>query len=228
MNISLKNTGNLDGTDTIVILSQNDNSPVMPVSSSVYIGDFPKNAVIPVNYKVSISKDATASAYPVNLTVTYKDASGTLLTSDPVIIGVPVKGKIDFSVVSPPAVFNPGTKKTMSVTYKNTGSATAYSAQARIITVDPFTTTDDTSYLGDMAPGDTQTARFEITVDGSATIKDYALDSEVKYRDALDNDQVSDRVKVPVQVTPVSGIMLLLTRTVYFSSPLSSSRSFTS
>jgi hypothetical protein len=143
--------------------------------------------------------------------VTYKNKDGDLLTSDPVIIGVPVAGKIDFAVVSPPAVFNPGTKKTLSVTYRNTGSATAYSAEARIIAVDHFTTTDDTSYLGDMAPGSLQTAHFEITVDGSAAIKEYAPDSEIKYRDALDNDQVSDRVKVPIQVTPLSGLALLLT-----------------
>ena len=31
-------------------------------------------------------------------------------------------------------------------------------------------------------------------------VKDYALDSEVRYRDSLDNSQISDTVKVPVTV----------------------------
>jgi hypothetical protein len=96
------------------------------------------------------------------------------------------------------------------VTYQNTGSATAYGAEARIITVDPFTTNDDTSYLGDLAPGETNTARFEITVSSSATIKEYALDSEIKFRDALNNDQISDRIKVPIEVVGISGIGWLL------------------
>jgi hypothetical protein len=211
LNLSVTNRGHEDGRDAVVKLTQNGNSPVVPVASSVYIGDFPKNAVIPLTYKVMVSTDAVASRYPVNLTVTYKNKEGDILTSDPITIGVPVGGKIDFSVVSPPVVFNPGTKKTMEVTYKNTGSATVYGAQARIITVDPFTTNDDTSYLGDMVPGDTKTARFDVTVDAAATIKDYALDSEVKYRGSLDDDQVSDRIKVPVEVVGVSGIRLLLT-----------------
>jgi hypothetical protein len=211
LNMSVTNRGNEDGRDAVVKLTQNGNSPVVPVASSVYIGDFPKNAVIPLSYKVMVSKDAVASRYPVNLTVTYKNIDGDILTSDPITIGVAVDGRIDFSVVSPTAVFNPGTEKTMEVTYENTGSAMVYGAQARIITVDPFTTNDDSSYLGDMAPGDTKTARFDVTVDASATIKDYALDSEVRYRGALNDDQVSDRIKVPVEVVGVSGIGLLLT-----------------
>jgi hypothetical protein len=211
LNLSVTNKGNEDGRDAVVKLTQNGNSPVVPVAGSVYIGDFPKNAVVPLNYKVMVSNDAVASRYPVNLTVTYENKEGDILTSDPITIGVPVGGKIDFSVTSPPVVFNPGVKKIMEVTYKNTGSATVYGAQARVITMDPFTTSDDTSYLGDMAPNDTKIARFDVTVDAAATLKDYALDSEVKYRGALNDDQVSDRIKVPVEVVGVSGIMLLLT-----------------
>jgi len=40
------------------------------------------------------------------------------------------------------------------VQYQNTGGATAYNAQARISAVDPFTSNDDTAFLGTMAPGD--------------------------------------------------------------------------
>ena len=210
LNISLKNIGNLNGTEATVQLLGNGNSPVVPVASSVYIGDFPKDSVIQLNYTVSVSKDAIATSYPVNLTVTYQNADGTRLTSDPLVIGVPVSGKIDFTVVSPPPQVNPGTKKTIAVSYRNSGTATVYGAEAHLFTTDPFTTTDDTWYLGDMAPGDTRNAYFDITVNSDGTLKDYALDSEIKYRDALNNDQVSDRVRVPIQIVGLSGIMLII------------------
>ncbi|HTY15525.1 MAG TPA: S-layer protein [Methanoregulaceae archaeon] len=210
LNISLKNIGNLNGTEATVQLLQNGNSPVMPVASSVYIGDFPTNAVIQLNYTVSVSKNAIATSYPVNLTVTYQNADGTRLTSDPLVIGVPVFGKIDFTVVSPTPQVNPGSKKTIMVSYRNAGTATVYGAEAHLFTVDPFTTTDDVSYLGDMAPGDTRDAFFDLTVNSDATVKDYALDSEIRYRDVLNNNQVSDRVKVPIQVVGLSGVMLII------------------
>ncbi|MEN6340954.1 MAG: S-layer protein, partial [Methanospirillum sp.] len=42
----------------------------------------------------------------------------------------------------------------------------------------------------------------------AATAKQYGLDSEVRYRDALDNSQISDTMKVPVTVTASSGGLL--------------------
>jgi hypothetical protein len=51
-----------------------------------------------------------------------------------------------------------------------------------------------------VAPGETRDASFEISLDKSATIKEYALDSEVRYRDALDNSLISDPMKVRIVV----------------------------
>jgi hypothetical protein len=69
---------------------------------------------------------------------------------------------------------------------------------ARIRSVDPFTSNDDTAFLGTIEPGETREASFEISVDKSATIKEYALDSEVRYRDSLDNSLISDPMKVRI------------------------------
>ena len=204
LNISLKNNGNEDGRESIVKLVQNGNSPVVPIASNVYIGDFPKNSTIPLQYKVSVSRDAEAISYPVNISVTYKNRDGDIVTSDTVTFGVPVGGKIAFTVVSPPVQMSPGERKVIAVTYRNTGTTGVNSAQARIFTVDPFTSSDDTSYLGDLAPGMEKAAHFDITADPGATVKEYGLDSEIMYRDALNNDQVSDRVKLTVEVAPSS------------------------
>ncbi len=99
----------------------------------------------------------------------------------------------------------------IEVTYKNTGSGTAYSAQARISAVDPFTSNDDTAFLGDLGPGETAGARYEVSVDESATAKEYGLDSEIRYRDSLGNSQISDTMKVMVAVEePSPGMTILL------------------
>lgn len=210
VHLTLKNIGNEDGTGAVVVLSPAGNSPVQPVGGSVYIGDFPMKSTIDLKYKIAVSNNAEPGTYPVNVTVNYKNQDGVFVTSAPAVTGIPVKGKIRFTVVSPPDTVNPGTQDVLEVTYKNTGSAPVYGAQARIFTQDPFTTSDDMSYLGDMAIGDTKTARFKVTVNQKATIKEYALDSEIRYRDALDNDQVSDRIRVPVSVVSLTGIMALL------------------
>ena len=62
-----------------------------------------------------------------------------------------------------------------------------------------------------MKPGETATARYTINAAADAGVKEYALDTEIRYRDALDNSQISDTFKVPVNVVgkPASAGMLL-------------------
>jgi hypothetical protein len=112
---------------------------------------------------------------------------------------------------------NPGNKKIISVEYKNTGETTIYSAQSRISAVDPFTSNDDIAYLGDLKPGESVVASYEMSVDRSATIKEYGLDSEIRYRDALDNTYISDTMKVKINVTSSAGMTAVLSNPVYLS-----------
>jgi hypothetical protein len=205
VNLKVLNTGYEDAESAIIKISRNGNSPLIPTDSSVYIGDFPRNGTVDCRFKVSVSRDATSQTYPLDVFVVYKDHEGDTRTSDPVTVGIPVGGKISFEVASEHGAVTPGQKKVIEVEYRNIGDATAYNAQARISAVDPFTSNDDTAYLGDLAPGQTVIARYEVSVDSSATLKEYGLDSEIRYRDALDNSQISDTMKVRVKVVEGSG-----------------------
>jgi hypothetical protein len=217
LNMKIKNTGSEDGTKAIVKILRNGNSPIVPTDSSVYIGDFPSGSIAECRYKVSISGDAERQTYPVDVVVVYKNNEGDFITSRNDTVGIPVGGKVDFMVISPPAEMNPGNKKIISVEYKNTGETTIYSAQSRISAVDPFTSNDDIAYLGDLKPGESAVASYEVSVDRSATIKEYGLDSEIRYRDALDNTYISDTMKVKINVNSSAGMTAVLSNPVYLS-----------
>jgi hypothetical protein len=206
LTMEVTNKGSEDGKDAVVRISRNGNSPVIPVDTSVYVGDFTQNASMQIRYKIAVSRDAEAQMYPLDMMVTYKNTEGDTVSSDIQTIGVPVGGKIDFAVTSPAWSMTPGGKSVLEVQFRNTGAATAYSAQARISATDPFTSNDDTAFLGDIAPGETATARFEITTDKAATEKEYGLDSELRYRDMLGNSQISDTMKVRINVASSTGI----------------------
>jgi len=217
LNMKIKNTGSEDGTKAIVKILRNGNSPIVPTDSSVYIGDFPSGSIAECRYKVSISSDAERQTYPVDVIVVYKNKEGDFVTSRSDTVGIPIGGKVDFLVISPPAEMNPGNKKIISVEYKNTGETTIYSAQSRISAVDPFTSNDDIAYLGDLKPGESAIASYEVSVDRSATIKEYGLDSEIRYRDALDNTYISDTMKVKMNVNSPAGLTAVLSNPVNLS-----------
>jgi hypothetical protein len=201
----------------VVKITQSGNSPIVPTDSSVYIGDFPSGSTIDCRYKVSVSKTAERQTYPVDVSVVYQNSEGDFVSSRSDTVGVPVGGKVDFEIVSQAPEMNPGNKKVLAVTFKNTGETPVYSAQARISAVDPFTSNDDIAYLGDLEPGQTADANFVVSVDRAATIKEYALDSEIRYRDALDNTYISDTMKVKVNVVSPAGMTALLSNPIYLS-----------
>lgn len=215
--LTLQNTGYANARDAVIRIARNGNSPLVPTDSSVYVGDFPPGSTVTTTFKVAVSNDAEVQEYPLDVYVEYHDDDGVQVVSDSVTIGLPVGGKIDFAVISDPPTIQPGEKKVLEVLYKNTGAAPVYRAQARLSAVDPFSSNDDTAYLGDLSPGDTAIARFEVSADAAATIKIYGLDSEIRYRDALDNSQISDSLKIQVEVIPQSGLASTLSNPLVIS-----------
>ncbi|QQR70280.1 MAG: S-layer protein [Methanolinea sp.] len=208
--LRVRNTGHGDAGSAILKITRNGNSPVIPTDSSVFIGDFPVNGTVDTRFKVSVSREAGAQSYPLDVFLVYEDDAGDTVSSDRVTIGVPVRGKIEFAVTRNPGAVQSGDKAVIEVEYQNVGEATAYGAQARISAVDPFTSNDDTAYLGDIAPGERAVARYEVAVSSSATPKEYGLDSEIRYRDALHNSQISDSMKVTVVVRPAPALLPLV------------------
>ena len=208
--LTLKNIGTDTGTNAVANLSRSGNSPIIPVSNSVFLGTFEPNTTTTAKYKVSVSKDAEPQDYPIAISVTYDNGDGETVVTPSQKIGVSVGSDVDFTITSPDPELNPDKKDYIEVTYRNDGSVPVYGAEVRISAVDPFTSADDLAYLGDLQPGESKVARFGLTVDATADTKIYGLDSEVKYRDALDDSHVSDTIKVPIKVVPSAGVAALL------------------
>ncbi len=205
--LEVKNIGHEDGKKAILTLARNDGSPVVPTEGSAYIGDFPAGGTATAVFRASVSDSAEAQTYPLDVYVRYENSDGDIISSDVETIGVPVGGKIKFVIVSDSESVSPGQKKTIRVQFRNTGGATAYQAQARVSMVDPFSSSDDTAYLGDVAPGETKEAAFLVSVDKTATLKKYGIDAEVRYNDAFDNQVISDPIKLGLTVAEDSGLV---------------------
>jgi len=217
IDMKIKNTGFEDGSKAVVKILRNGNSPVIPTDSSVYIGNFPPGSTVDCRYKVSVSGDAQRQTYPIDVVVVYQNNEGDFVTSRSDTVGIPVGGKVEFKIISSTAEMNPGNKKVITVEYMNSGDTAVYSAQARISAVDPFTSNDDTAYIGDLQPGESRAVPFVLSTDRTATLKEYGLDSEIRYRDALDNTYISDTMKVRITVSAPTGLTTVFANPIYLS-----------
>ena len=202
LNLTIKNIGSVDGKKATVKITRNGNSPIIPTDSSVFVGDFFSGSTISCQYKIAASSQAQAQTYPVDVAVTYVNDRGDIVTSVSDTVGVPVGGKINFNISGSAPTIAVGETTVINLTYRNTGTTTAYHAQARLNVVAPFSSSDTGAYLGDISPGGLAVARYALTVDSAATPATYHLDTEVRYRDALDNSQISDSFAADIQVLP--------------------------
>jgi len=217
VNLTITNIGSFDGTKATVQLFQNDDSPISPVDTSVYIGDFPAGSTVSCRYKVAVAGTAENKTYPIDVVVDYQNDDGNMVPSQTQTAGIDVGNKVNFAIQTTSIVMSPGSKHTIQVEYQNTGDTTVYSAQARVSVAAPFTSSSDTAYLGDLAPGQTAVATYQISVASDATIKQYGLDSEIRYNNAIGDTYVSDPMKITVSVQYLTGIEGIISNPVYLS-----------
>lgn len=172
-----------------------------------------KSLSSPAEFPIEIYDNAEAGTYQLQLHVTYRYQRDSAVTppygdtyywyedmNQTMYIDVVVDEEPYFKVASTESDLHAGDEKTINITYSNTGDQVAKDCVARISVVDPFTTTDDQAYLGDMYPGDSKTATFNVNVADDATIKSYAISTEVKYTNIHDESQYSDGLKATVDV----------------------------
>ncbi len=193
------------------------NAPIDIQDDTLLLGSLSsgKSLSTPAQFPIEIYDNAKAGTYDLRLNISYRSQRDSAVTppygdtyywyedmNQTMILHIVVEEEPYFKISNVESDLKAGDENTINVTYTNTGEQVARECIARISVVDPFTTTDDQSYLGDMNPGESKTAVFNVNVADDATIKDYSISSEIKYKDVHDESQYSDNLKVPVNVNP--------------------------
>lgn len=208
---TIRNTGQDTGNHTSVYFSPDGASPVVPYDNGIYIGDLPPGGTAKPRFKVAVSGNADhKQTYPVTLYAVYRDFEGNTITSPPVNTGVTFGEKVKFELTSTPSVIHPGKTGVVTATYKNTGNSTVYNTQARISVIDPFSSDDETAFLGNLKPGESAVALFSVQTNAGATIKAYSVDSEIAYTDSGNTAFTSDNIPVTIEVKPDSSTGLIV------------------
>lgn len=185
---------------------------VSPVGQASFLGDMPGNSSVSTQFKVAVSKEAIAKSSSVSILVKYKD-DRDIPRQSALAVGVAIEGKLDFEVqpVEVDGSLTAGSERVITIPIINVGNYEAEDAIARINIVNPFaiapfSTTDDTAYIGTLEPGESGLARFNIGVDSDALAKPYILEVQVEYWDSSGNSYISDTMRATVTVEQPSGL----------------------
>ena len=196
--VTVKLRPSTDLKDASVILTAKQ--PLSVLSAEYYVGDVRAGEEFTAVFKVKASDEAKPITYPAEITVKYKTMD-EYFESDPVTVGVKVNPKMKFEVYGTPKIAAGG-ESVIALTIKNVGNFTIREATARLTITDPFSSDDDTAYIGTLKPGQTAEVKFKLSVDADATPKKYGLNLEVKYKDLEEEWAISEPTKAVIEVTP--------------------------
>jgi hypothetical protein len=200
--LSVTNTGDRPVTNARALLAPME--PFSPLSTSASLGTLDPGETATATFKLDVADRAIAQDYPLEFTIAYEDAYRETVESDPLTVPVTVDPEMTFETSESPTVAA-GSTETVEVTVTNTGEGTMTDAVARINVNTPFETDDDTAYVGELAPGESTTVTFTVSVDGAATPKTYAVDTTVKYDNSFGRTVVTDVEPTAVEVTEKQG-----------------------
>ncbi|WP_244603598.1 COG1361 S-layer family protein [Methanococcoides sp. AM1] len=203
------------------MVSTTDYIEVDPTTSvrtldSLYPGVLPDD---PMSFTITISDNAPAGNYMLLMPVSYEFQSQVEMTDGSTVrLGLPELDHTTFYktrnttlqiplVIEPAAKFvvsevdgelTSGQSGTINVTYTNVGEVEAADAFARIIVMKPLSSDRSVVNLGNIGPGESKTASFDLAAEISAVEKNYGIDSEIKYCDEDGEIQFSDNIIVEV------------------------------
>ena len=215
--LEIENTGHGTGYNTVAHYYTAPNSPLVSVDGTAFIGTFAPGQKETLTFKLRVSSEAEANAYPGGLVLEYIDESGISHKTDPRMFGVQVGEKLTLKIVNNHVSTHPGEEKTFEIDIVNIGTTTAHGAQAKASVLIPFTGVHDRYSLGDLAPGATARAEFTISSDAKSVIKSYKMDVFVRYKDDLGNSRVSDAMAITIDVVPRTGLDAFLNNVVLMS-----------
>lgn len=201
----IKNIGYATGNEVTFYIIPSDNVTFQMVDQSVYLGRFGPGDITTVRARIAIKEHTGAGSYPATLAGMYRDSDGIFRATPGISLGIPVGKGAVIETATKNLTIGPRGKQTISVSYTNTGDATAWDASARIIGNQVLVTDTDTAILGTLAPDQTRTATYVVSADSAIAGKQYAIDTDVKYRDSLGALVLSDMMSFGVEVQNPTG-----------------------
>jgi hypothetical protein len=224
------------------LISESDHIHVEPTTTPQIVDELKTGYIQPIKFTIRIDDNTPAGEYELKLPVTYEYQSNVRTeTSKAINLGlsdtaalirgystqnttlplhISIKKEPTFEVSKISGSLKQGSTSLINVTYTNRGETAAENAQAKIVVMKPLSISKSTVRLGTIDPGESQKASFEISAESDAVVKNYGIDSEIKYIDNEGKTKFSENMKVymPIEqsesrisTTAIIGILLALT-----------------
>ena len=183
LEIKLKNIGCL--TISMLDVRLIAEYPFTPVDSDLeeYITELKPGETTTAYFNIAVDSEASSSCYKIPLILEYEDEFGSHQKNTS--IGIPVKGdprvRIQ-EIILEPGKLTTGTEGLFMIRVINTGTESAEDVKLRISGADDILT-EEHQFIGEIAPGESETTTFGVSVAKEAEIGKHGLKISISYED---------------------------------------------
>ncbi|WP_435068984.1 COG1361 S-layer family protein [Haloplanus sp. C73] len=190
-----------------VVVRMRNHGSVSPTNGEAAVGTLAPGESAQVSFTAVIPSEAEPGSNSVGFDVEYENADGDVrTTSNPIRKTVAIEPERDrFEVTNISTTVTPGGTAQLSAEVQYVGDDPISAVNARLFTSDPLSTSDDGAYLGQMEPGETDTATFRISATSDALPKEYASSIEVRYDETDGDTEFTDGMSIGVSVNEPEG-----------------------
>lgn len=156
-------------------------------------------------YPVDVSGQADAGPRQVTFTVEYRDATGSVVQSDPITRRVVVsKRQPEFSLAAEDGTIEAGGSTTLVIEITNDRPEQLSNIDARLYAESPFDSTSDEAFVPALAPGESAELRFQLSAAAETMAKTYPVEFDFQFETEDGDTVISDTYQYPVEVQPPS------------------------
>ena len=192
----------------VVVRYAEESPSLIPVEDSVAVGTLDPGASADFRLPLAVSGEAEAVGRTADIAVQYRNDEMERRSYQDLELVFDIAPERDrFDVAVTDRTIEAGGDRTLSVEVTNNLDEEVSDVEARLFADDPVATGDtDTGYAQSIAPGESVTMTFDLSATGSATPgSTYPISFDFRYDDADGNSQLSDTVRVPIDVTESEG-----------------------
>ncbi|MDD4750167.1 MAG: hypothetical protein PHD26_09690 [Methanosarcinaceae archaeon] len=201
----------------VTLSPENDYFEVEPTTSIRTVEELETGHSKTLSFTLKVDADAPAGVYEFKLPISYEYQSNVRTATAAVIqlgltdtaytreyskknaslsLPISIQEEAKFEVTKITGSLKQGESQNIEVTYKNSRETTAKDAMARIVVMSPLSCEKSIVRLGDVGPGESKTASFKITAEPEAVVKQYGIDSEIRYIDSDGETKFSENLKL--------------------------------
>ena len=209
--VSLQNTGY--GTSENIILEIIPESPftLLPgQEAEKAFSRIPANDQVTASYKLHVDKNAISDNYELEFKY-YQIGVGVQVTSK-VMIQIQGKPKLILEKIETyPEEMEPGDSAAIIASVKNVGTGSASFTEAALISNTTYILpilSGGLYYIGEIKPGETGEANFDMSIDNSAESKTYSGILTLTYKDDSGQSQTTSfSIGIPIRGEPIIEIL---------------------